>query len=117
MANNPDATIGSNLTSLGKLTAKYTEMGPNYNPSKESIKLDALLAIKDDATTAHKDVGDARLAYQLITAERVACYKPLDKLITRCLNAFQTTDTLDTAKENAKTLSSQSIQKMMFRMH
>lgn len=34
MANNPDATIGSNLTSLGKLTVKYAEMGTNYNPSK-----------------------------------------------------------------------------------
>ncbi len=105
MANNPDATIGSNLTSLGKLIAKYTEMGTNYNPSKESIQLDALTTLLEDATAAHKDVGDARLAYQLIAAERAASYLPLDKLVTRCLNTFLTTDALDTVKDNAKTLA------------
>lgn len=105
MANNPDATIGSNLTSLGKLTAKYTEMGPNYNPSKESIKLISLTTLLENATATHKDVGDARLAYQLITAERAASFMPLDKLVTRCLNTFLTTDALDTVKDNSKTLA------------
>lgn len=102
MASNSEATIGSNITSLGKLITKYTDMGVAYNPSRDDLKLPALILLKTTAADAHKAYGEAELAYGLIAAERKNAFAPLDRLITRCLNGFQNSDALDEIKDRAK---------------
>lgn len=105
MASTSEATIGSNLTSLDKLIAKYTEMGAAYNPGKDSQKLPALITLKTTAALAHKTVGDREQAYSLVAAGRDAVFAPLDKLVTRCLSGIQNSDALDITKDRAKTLA------------
>ncbi len=105
MASTSEATIGSNLTSLGKLIAKYTDMGEDYKPGKVAYKLPALIELKTTATAAHKAVGDKKQAYKLEVAKRAATFKPLDKLTTRCLNIFFTSDALAQVKDGAKALA------------
>ncbi|GEM_PF-4372750 len=102
MASTSEATIGSNLTSLDKLIAKYTEMGPSYNPGKVSQQLSSLVTLKTTAAAAHKAAGEAKDKFSLIAAERDAIFAQLRKLTTRCLNAFQNSDALDTVKNIAK---------------
>jgi hypothetical protein len=105
MASTSEKTLGNNVDSLGKLITKYTEMGTAYSPGREALNLSALNALKTAAAAAHKAVGDQKLAYGRIVAERAAAYKPLDKLVTRCLNIFLTSDALDQVKDGAKTLA------------
>lgn len=105
MASTSEATIGSNLTSLDKLIAKYTEMGTGYNPGRDAQKLPALITLKATAALAHKAVGDKEQAYSLVAAGREAVFAPLDKLVTRCLNGFQNSDALGPTKDRAKTLA------------
>ncbi len=105
MASTSEKTIGNNVDSLGKLITKFTEMGPRYNPGRDALKLTSLNTLKIAAAAAHKAVGDSKLAYGRIVAERAAAYKPLDRLVTRCLNIFLTSDALDQVKNGAKTLA------------
>lgn len=105
MASNSESTIGSNLTNLGKLIIKYTEMDKDYSPGKEAYKLQSLITLQTNATAAHKAVGDKKQAYKLKVAERALAYKPLDKLTTRCLNIFFSSDALGQVKDGAKALA------------
>lgn len=97
-----EATIGSNVTSLGKLIAKYTDMGADYKPSRADLELAVLISLKSDAAAAHKALGISEQAYGLVAAGRKAAFKPLDKLVTRCLNAFLNTDALEETQHAAK---------------
>lgn len=105
MASTSEATIGSNVTGLGLLITNFTNMGVAYNPGKDAYKLPALNTLKTNAALAHKNVGDKKLAYRLVVAERAAAYRPLKKLVTRCLNIFLASDALEQVKDGARALA------------
>ena len=91
----------ANMDSLASFTLGY---GPAYNPTKISIKTDALLGI---SSTAKKTIADVNLAWPIYSnavAERDVAFTPLSKLATRVLNALKATDTSIQVIDNAKSL-------------
>ena len=105
MASTSEATIGNNVSNLGLLITNYTNMGVGYNPGKVAYKLPALNTLKTNAGNAHKALGEEKQAYRLIVAGRAAAYKPLKKLVTRCLNIFLASDALEQVKNGARSLA------------
>ncbi len=90
-----------NMDSLASFTLGY---GPAYNPTKISLKTDALLGISSTAKKAIADVNLALPIYSNAVAERDVAFTPLSKLATRVLNALKATDASSPMIDNAKTL-------------
>lgn len=105
MASISEATHGKNLSNFGLLITNYTNMGVAYNPGKASLKLVGLNALKTDAAAAHKLVGEEWVEYRRIAAERAVGYKPLNRLVTRCLNILLSSEALEPVKDGAKALA------------
>lgn len=105
MASNSEATIAKNVTSFGQLITRYTDMGAGYSPGKVAYKLPALNTLKTNAAAAHEALGVQWVEYRRVVAERAAVFKPLAKLVTRCLNIFLSSDALPQVKNGAKALA------------
>ena len=105
MASTSEATIAKNIPSLGQLITRYTDMGAGYNPGKVAYKLPALITLKTDAEAAQAALGVQWVAYRVVVAERAAAFRPLKKLVTRCLNIFLTSDALPQVKDGAKAMA------------
>lgn len=93
-----------NVAIFDNLISYVTAYGVTYNPSKASIRLDALQSLATNAKTAIAAVNNALPAYSNAVAAREAAFNPLSKLATRVLNAIKATDTTEQVDENAKSL-------------
>ena len=102
----------SSETGHAKNVANFDEMISNiqgykavYNPSKQSITLDALLTLSVNAKNGIDGVNAAIPACSNAVAARDAAFSPLSKLITRVLNALKSTETTKQVDENALTFA------------
>jgi type II secretory pathway pseudopilin PulG len=93
-----------NVANLDELVSFVAGYGAVYNPTKTSIKLTALQTLSTSAKNAINAVNAAMPAYSIAVAAREVAFGPLNKLITRVMNALKATDTTDQLDESAKTL-------------
>lgn len=104
MTSNSETGHAKNVSNFDQLIVYVTSYGSMYNPSKPTIKLDALQVLKDSALKALDDVNLSLPAYSNAVAARDEAFKPLSKLATRVLNALKATATTGQVDENAETL-------------
>jgi hypothetical protein len=93
MSSTSETGHAKNVANFNELISFITGYGTAYNPSKVSIKSDALQTLSGSAKNAIDVVNAARPAYSNAVAAREAAFSPLNKLITRVFNALKATDT------------------------
>ena len=104
MASTSETGHAKNVANFNELISFVSGYGETYNPSKASIKLTALQTLLADAKSAMDAVNSAMPAYSNAVSAREAAFEPLNKLITRVMNAVKATDISSQVEESVKTL-------------
>ena len=105
MASTSEVGHAKNVANFQDLIEFVTGYGATYNPSKNSLKLPQLVAIKATAETKLTDVISKNTAYNNKVNERMVAFSNLKSLSTRLVNALQTTDATTQTINDAKTFN------------
>ena len=105
MASTSAVGHAKNVATFQDLIEFVTGYGATYNPSKNSLKLPQLVALKATAETKLTDVISKNTAYNNKVNERMVAFSNLKSLSTRLVNALQTTDATTQTINDAKTFN------------
>jgi hypothetical protein len=105
MASSSETGHAKNVANFDEIISNILGYNTDYNPSKQSIKIDALLTLSVNAKNGIDGVNAAIPAYSNAVAARDAAFSQLNKLITRLLNALKATDTTKQVDESALTFA------------
>ena len=105
MASTSEVGHAKNVANFQDLIEFVTGYGATYNPSKNSLKLPQLVALKATAETKLTDVISKNTAYNNKVNERMVAFSNLKSLSTRFVNALQTTDATTQTINDAKTFN------------
>lgn len=94
-----------NLSNFKLLIDKCTGFGTAYNPSTAKLKIADMTALWTAADAAHQQLTAAVQNAKLPINERFKLFEPVDKLVTKTLNYYKSTDASDQLKLNAKSLA------------
>jgi uncharacterized coiled-coil DUF342 family protein len=104
MTSTSETGHAKNVANFNELISFVSGYGGAYNPSKASIKLTALQTLLADAMSAMDAVNAAMPAYSNAVSAREAAFEPLNKLITRVMNAVKASDISPQVEESVKSL-------------
>ena len=105
MASTSEIGHAKNVANFQDLIEFVTGYGATYNPSKSSLKLAQLVALKATAETKLTDVISKNTNYNNKVNERMVAFSNLKSLSTRLVNALQTTDATTQTINDAKTFN------------
>ena len=105
MASTSEVGHAKNVANFQDLIEFVTGYGATYNPSKNSLKLPQLVALKATAETKLTDVISKNTNYNNKVNERMVAFSNLKSLSTRLVNALQTTDATTATINDAKTFN------------
>ena len=105
MASTSETGHAKNVANFQDLIEFVTGYGATYNPSKSSLKLAQLVALKATAETKLTDVISKNTNYNNKVNERMVAFSNLKSLSTRLVNALQTTDATTQTINDAKTFN------------
>ena len=105
MASTSEVGHAKNVANFQDLIEFVTGYGATYNPSKNSLKLPQLVALKATAETTLTDVISKNTSYNNKVNERMVAFSNLKSLSTRLVNALQTTDATTQTINDAKTFN------------
>jgi hypothetical protein len=105
MTSTSETGHGKNVAHMDELISSVLGYGKTYNPSKASIKAEALQSVSSNAKNSIGNVNSLYAAYSNAVAAREAAFTPLSKLVTRALNALKATDTTVQVDESARTFA------------
>ena len=94
-----------NAANFESLVSFITGYGPAYNPTKAAIKLPELNTLLASARSSLAGVYNALTPYQNAVNASEITFHPLSKLVTRIVNALDSTDASKQVVSNAKTLA------------
>ncbi|MPS74766.1 MAG: hypothetical protein E2590_16655 [Chryseobacterium sp.] len=92
-----------NVANFQHLIEFVTAYGETYNPSKKSLQLPQLIALKATAESSLSEVLTKNTLYNNKVNERLDAFSGLRPLSTRLVNALQSTDATSQTIEDAKT--------------
>lgn len=104
MASVSESGHAKNVANFESLISFVKGYGATYNPSKVSIKVQALELILTNAKQSLIDIDTAQPAYTNAVSAREFAFAPLSKIITRVNNAIKATDTTELVDDSVKTL-------------
>jgi chromosome segregation ATPase len=105
MASTSEVGHAKNVANFQDLIEFVTGYGATYNPSKNSLKLQQLVALKATAEAKLTDVISKNTNYNNKVNERMVAFSNLKSLSTRLVNALQTTDATTQTINDAKTFN------------
>ena len=105
MASTSETGHAKNVANFQDLIEFVTGYGATYNPSKASLKLSNLVALKASAEGNLTDVISKNTNYNNKVNERMVAFSNLKSLSTRLVNALQTTDATTQTINDAKTFN------------
>ena len=105
MASTSEVGHAKNVANFQDLIEFVIGYGATYNPSKNSLKLPQLIALKDNAQLKLNDVITKNTIYNNKVNERMVAFGNLKSFSTRLVNALQTTDATNDTINNAKTFN------------
>jgi len=94
-----------NVANFEDLISFCTGYGASYNPGKSSLKIPALTALHTLADTKVAAVHTAQTPWSNAVAAREILFKPLSGLITRVVNALESSEVPKQVVDNAKTFA------------
>ena len=104
MASTSETGHVMNVANFENLITSIIALGTSYNPSKDSIKLDALQTLLNESKESLNAVNIAQAAYTNAVAARKVAFKPFSQLITRVYNSLKATDTTIQIDQSARTI-------------
>ena len=105
MASTSEVGHAKNVANFQDLIEFVIGYGATYNPSKNSLKLPQLIALRETAQTKLNDVIAKNTIYNNKVNERMVAFSNLKSFSTRLVNALQTTDATNETINNAKTFN------------
>ena len=105
MASTSEVGHAKNVANFQDLIEFVIGYGATYNPSKNSLKLPQLIALKDNAQAKLNDVITKNTIYNNKVNERMVAFSNLKSFSTRLVNALQTTEATNETINNAKTFN------------
>src|ERR1700712_5686537 len=78
-----------NVANLQTMITYVQSLDGEYQPNKASLKIDALTALHATASKNLDDCASAKPLYSAAVDAQEAFFKPVDKLVTRVVNAFK----------------------------
>lgn len=105
MSSTSEAGHGKNAASLEKLLASVISYGATYNPSKVSIKLQALQDLSTSVKGSLTVVNQAESVLKSAEAARKIEFEPLNELITKAVNSVKSSDASSEAIKNVKEIA------------
>jgi hypothetical protein len=105
MKNVSETGHAKNLAKFDELVSFVSAYGTDYNPTKSSLNLEALQTLLSESRLTLSAVNLALPAYSNVIAARDVAFKPLNKLVTRVMNALKAVDTSLQVDDNVRTLS------------
>jgi hypothetical protein len=105
MASTSETGHAKNVANFQNLIEFVTGYGATYNPSKNSLQLPQLTALKAAAEGALTDVIAKNTNFNNKVNERATAFSGLKSLSTRLFNALQTTEATPETIGNAKTFN------------
>ena len=104
MSKNSETGHAVNVANFESLISFVKGYGAAYNPTKTSIKIEALEAILVNAKHTLVNIDDLMPAYTNAVSARKDAFASLSQIITRVNNAIRSTDTTELVDESVKTL-------------
>lgn len=104
MASTSETGHAKNVANFDDLISFVKGYGTAYNPTKASLSLPELQSLSIHAKEAIAAVNASLPAYSNAVAAREVAFAPLNKLITRVINALIATDTSEQVDDSARTL-------------
>jgi hypothetical protein len=105
MTSTSEVGHAKNVANFQDLIEFVTGYGSAYNPSKSSLKLTELIALKETAETKLADVITKNTNYNNKVNERMIAFSNVKALSTRLINALQTTEATIETVNDAKTFN------------
>jgi hypothetical protein len=105
MASTSEVGHAKNVANFQDLIEFTTGYGATYNPSKNSLKLPQLIALKAAAEVNLTDVISKNTNYNNKVNERIIAFSDVKSLATRLVNALQTTNATTQTISDAKTFN------------
>jgi hypothetical protein len=105
MTQTPETGHAKNVANFENLISICTGYGTSYNPSKAAIKLPALSTLFTGAKNALSAINTAFPPYTNAIDAREIVFDPLSKLITRVINALDSSDVPKQTVAAAKTIA------------
>jgi len=105
MASNSETGHSVNISNFKLLIDKCTAFGAPYNPSNVRLTIVNMTALWTTGDTAHQSLTAAVQAAKNPINARQILFEPTEKLVTRTLNYFKSTDASDQIKADAKGLA------------
>lgn len=102
MASTSEVGHAKNVANLQTLMAFVKGFQTNYNPSKNSLKLEQLGTLFTSAETTLQHVVNKKTSYSTAVNNRAESFDDLRSLSTRMVNALETTDASKETIEDAK---------------
>ncbi|MCG3164770.1 MAG: hypothetical protein POELPBGB_00529 [Bacteroidia bacterium] len=104
MASNIETGHGVNISNF-KLLLDKCAVVPSYNPSNTDLTVANMTLLWQSADNAHQTLITAVAQAKDPINQRELLFKPLDKLVTRTLNFFESTKANKSVKKDAKGLA------------
>ena len=105
MASTSETSHAKNVANFEDLISFCTGYGATYNPSKATIKLPALNTLYTNAKTSLSTINSILPASTNAINAREIVFAPLNKLITRVINALDSSNVPKQVVADAKTVS------------
>lgn len=104
MAQSYETGHAKNVANFESLISFAKGYGTKYNPSRDSITVEALETILSNAKASIIDIDNVLPNYSNAVAAREFAFEPLSKIITRVNNAVKATDTTTQVDESVQNL-------------
>lgn len=105
MASTTETGHANNIANFKLLIDNCAAFGTDYQPSNPDLKIGSMTTLWTDGSTAHKTLTDALINAKTPIAARKTLYAPVDKLVTKTLNNYESTKADKQLKKNAKTIA------------
>ena len=105
MASTSEVGHAKNVANFQDLIEFVSSYGSTYNPSKASLKIAALITLKESADNNLANVISKNTNYNNKINERMASFSNLKSLSTRLINALQATDASSQTIADAKSFN------------
>jgi hypothetical protein len=105
MVSTSETGHAKNVANFQTLISFVQGYGAVYNPTKVSLTLPKLIALKAEGDSRIADVLAKNTNYNNVVNQRMDAFSGLKALATRMVNAFQATDTTDEMIKDAKTIN------------
>jgi hypothetical protein len=94
----------TNVANFEQLISYCKAYGTTYNPTKNALKTSSMDALLSDAQVALNIEKDKHNAYSVAVDNREIIFTPLNKMITRILNALETSEVPEQKITDAKSI-------------